>query len=168
MVPQDSIQQRTFEQFADFPEVVKDSFFWFLSRDEFQQRETCIEMSEQLMNVLKTVLQDGGQRWCAEQSAEFPSSPDVKWPVCTACRCGAGRRLSWRITCRRGMGRRLSMRVTCLSTKSCTLSRSSLSPQATVRRTHFPSAALLRRLRYSNELVWYLLWSSRRALPLAQ
>ena len=27
VVPQNSIQQRTFEQFADFPEVVKESFF---------------------------------------------------------------------------------------------------------------------------------------------
>ena len=61
-----------------------------LSRDEFQQREKCIEMLEQLMNVPKTVLQDRVQRWCAEQSAEFPASQDKKEPVCTARRRGAG------------------------------------------------------------------------------
>ena len=90
VVPQDSIQQRTFEQFSDFPEVLKESFLCFLSRDEFQQREKCIEMLEQLMNVPKTVLQDRVQRWCAEQSAEFPASQDMKEPVCTARRRGAG------------------------------------------------------------------------------
>ena len=38
-------------------------------------------MLEQLMNVPKTVSQDGVQRWYAEQSAEFPASPDMKGPV---------------------------------------------------------------------------------------
>ena len=59
VVPQDSIQQRIFEQSADFQE---DSFFLYLSREEFQQREKCVEMLQQLMKVPKTVLQDGVQR----------------------------------------------------------------------------------------------------------
>ena len=62
-------------------EVVKESFFLFLSRDEFQQREKCIEMLEQLM-MPRAVLQDGVQRWYAEQSAESPASQDMKEPVC--------------------------------------------------------------------------------------
>ena len=128
VVPQDSIHQRAFEQFADFPEVGKEPFFLYLFWQEFQQREKCIEMLKQLMNVPKTVLQDGVQRWyektgggwnqkgkrsrrksmfygtewkasLAEQSAEFPASPDMKGPACTACRCEAGRRLSWRVAC---------------------------------------------------------------------
>ena len=113
VVPQDSIQQRTSEQFADFPEVVKESFFLFLSQDESQQREKCIEMLEQPTNVPKTGLQDEVQRWYAEQSAEFPASPDMKGPVCTARRCGAGGGLSCRITCRRGAGRSLILWVAC-------------------------------------------------------
>ena len=42
-----------------------------LSRDEFQQREKCIEMLEQLMNVPKTVLQDGVQRWLPSRALNF-------------------------------------------------------------------------------------------------
>ena len=55
VVPRDNIQQRTFKQFADFPEGV---LFWYLSREEFQLRDKL----NQLMNVPKTVLQDGVQR----------------------------------------------------------------------------------------------------------
>ena len=71
VVPQDSIQQRTFEQFADFPEVGKGVFFLYLSREEFLQREKCIEMLKQLMNVSKTVLQDGVQRWYEKTSGDW-------------------------------------------------------------------------------------------------
>ena len=65
------------------------------------------------MNVSKIVLQNRVQRWNAEHSAKFPSSQDMMEPVCTACRRGAGRRLSWRIKCPRGDGRSLMWRVAC-------------------------------------------------------
>ena len=61
---QDSIQLRTFEQFADFPEVVKESFFLYLSQEEFQQREKCIEMLKRLMKVPKIALQDSSAMVC--------------------------------------------------------------------------------------------------------
>ena len=122
----------------------KESFFLYLFWEEFQQREKCIDMLKLLMKVPKTVLQDEVQRWYertgggwnqkekrrrrepkfhgtgwkaspAEQSAEIPASPDMKGPVCTACRCGAGRRLIWRITCWCGAGRSLTWRVACWS-----------------------------------------------------
>ena len=111
------IEQRTFEQLQ-----VVDVFAFgevkLVPQERVQQRVDCMK------RVPKVVLQDGVQRWYAEQSAEFPASQDMKEPVCTACGCGAGRRLGWRITCRRGDGRSLNWRIACWSDMGRSLSTS--------------------------------------------
>ena len=119
-------EQKTFEQ-LQVVDVLAFGEVKLVAQERVQQRVGCMK------RVPKIVLQDRDQRWYAEQSAEFPASQDMKEPVCTAGRCGAGRRLSWRITCRRGAGKSLiwmvacrrdvgrssSMTVTCPSKKSC-------------------------------------------------
>ena len=67
-------------------------------------------------SALKELLKIVNEQWQVAdvwQTGDDPALPGVKEPVLAACRCGAGRRLSWRITCWRGAGRSLTWRVAC-------------------------------------------------------